>query len=209
MTEALKEDEDKTHPATLLEFEWGPSRDLQEAHQKKRRALLQKSSRRVEEIKAKAALVKIQASSETGEQSKAKQSTSVACKSKTKSEKAQDPQRNLQTDTKSKGGKAEQTGEKTAQKSGFIKQKKSQLPPAVSDSRLKNVDEVRICQPDQRRRDVTEMHRRTQRLYEQLEEVKHQKEVRSRQEASAKNRLKAQEFHKKTLQKLRAKQTQR
>ena len=34
------------------------------------------------------------------------------------------------------------------------------------------------------------------RLYEQLEEVKHQRAVRSRQEDYAKNRLKAKEFHK-------------
>lgn len=34
------------------------------------------------------------------------------------------------------------------------------------------------------------------RLYEQLEEVKHQKVIRSRQEACAENRLKAKEFHK-------------
>lgn len=33
------------------------------------------------------------------------------------------------------------------------------------------------------------------RLYEQLEEVKQQKTIRSRQEAYAKNRLKAKEFH--------------
>lgn len=37
---------------------------------------------------------------------------------------------------------------------------------------------------------------RSYRLYEQLEEVKHQKSIRSRQEACAENRLKAKEFHK-------------
>ncbi|XP_044209509.1 centrosomal protein of 295 kDa [Thunnus albacares] len=207
---ALKEDKDQTHPAMLLEFQWGPSRDQQEVHQKKRSALLQRSSRRVEEIKAKGALLKtqreIRAPAETGEQSKAKESPSVTCKAKTKSE-PQDLKKNLKTNTKSKGGKAEQAGDETVEKSGFIKHKKPQLHPPVSDSRLKNMDEVKICTPEQRRRDVSEMHKRTQRLYEQLEEVKHQKEVRSRQEAYAKNRLKAKEFHQKTLQKLRAKQT--
>ena len=34
------------------------------------------------------------------------------------------------------------------------------------------------------------------RLYDRLEEVKRQKELKSRQEACAKNRLKAKEFHK-------------
>ncbi|TNN01330.1 hypothetical protein fugu_010712 [Takifugu bimaculatus] len=45
------------------------------------------------------------------------------------------------------------------------------------------------------------------RLYGQLEEVKQQRAVRSRQQASSQNRLKAKEFHQRTLQKLRAKQT--
>lgn len=53
------------------------------------------------------------------------------------------------------------------------------------------------------------MHERTRRLYEQLEEVKQQRAVRSRQENGAKNRLKAKEFHRKTLQKLRAQQSRR
>ncbi|KAM7412571.1 hypothetical protein PAMA_020110 [Pampus argenteus] len=193
---ALKEDEHQTHPATLLELQWGPSRGQQEA-QKRRAAFLQRSTRRVEEIKAKGALVKaqreIQAPPETGEQSKTKESPPVAHKVKTKSE-PQDLKRNLKTNTKSKGGKAEQAGNKTTDKSDF-RQKK---PP---------VSEMKICTSEQKRRDASEMHRRTQRLYEQLEEVKLQKEVRSRQEACAKNRLKAKEFHTKTLQKLRAKQT--
>lgn len=117
---------------------------------------------------------------------------------------------------------------------------------SVSDSKLKKVDEVKICTPEQRKLDVSEMHQRTRRycykinlspfctipilfffpynwrvkpktwlvalplktcsqhkgmvcfcrLYEQLEEVKHQKVIRSRQEACAENRLKAKEFHK-------------
>ncbi|KAM7398864.1 hypothetical protein PAMP_018173 [Pampus punctatissimus] len=197
---ALKEDEDQTHPVTLLELQWGPSRGLQEA-QKRRAALLQRSTRRVEEIKAKGAQREKQAPPETGEQSKTKESPPVTHNVKIKSE-PQDLKRNLKTNTKSKGGKVEQAGDKTTDKSDF-----KQKNPPVSDSRLKHVDEVKICTPEQRRQDVSEMHRRTQRLYEQLEEVKLQKEVRSRQEAYAKNRLKAKEFHKKTLQKLRSKQT--
>ncbi len=108
------------HSVTLLEFQWGPNLGLQEVYQQRRRALLQRSSRRVEEIKAKG-LAKIQAPSEAREQSKAKESQPVTCKAKTKSE----PR--CKTNTKSKGGQAEP--HQTTEKSGFIKQKKPQLPP--------------------------------------------------------------------------------
>ncbi|XP_067222481.1 uncharacterized protein cep295 isoform X2 [Chanodichthys erythropterus] len=69
---------------------------------------------------------------------------------------------------------------------------------------LKSVAEVRICTAAQRRVEEAEMHRRTERLYSQLEEVKRQKEFRSRQESYAKNREKARDFQRKTLEKLRA-----
>ncbi|TKS80614.1 Centrosomal protein of 295 kDa [Collichthys lucidus] len=190
--EQTPEDENQTPPVTFLEFQWGPSRDLQQVYQQKRQALLQRSSHRVEEIKSRRDRPKVQPEVQAPprEQPKAKDSQPVSCKSKTRTE----PQ--PKTNTKSEGGRAEQ---QTSDKSGF-KQKKVQCQPSVS-CRLK------ICTPEQRKLDVTEMHQRTQRLYEQLEEVKHQKAARSRQEASAKNRLKAKEFHEKTLQKLRAKTT--
>ncbi|XP_040902301.1 centrosomal protein of 295 kDa isoform X1 [Toxotes jaculatrix] len=147
----MLEDKDQTRPVMFLEFQWGPNRGLQEVNQQKYRALLQRSSCRVENIKAKGAVAKIQpeiqAPPEAREKSKAEESQ----------------------------------------------------PVSLNDPRLKKVDEVKI--------DISEMHQRTQRLYEQLEEVKHQKTIRSRQEAYAKNRLKAKEFHQKTLQKLRAKRT--
>ncbi|XP_023266066.1 centrosomal protein of 295 kDa-like [Seriola lalandi dorsalis] len=201
--EETLEDKDQTHPVMFLDFQWGPSRGLQEVNQQKRRALLQRSSRRVEDIKAKAALIKIQPEkqfpSEAREQSKTEESKPVTRKAKTKPE----PQHKT---NKSNRGQAEQ--QQTTEKSDFIKQQKPQLPPPVNDSKLKKVDEVRCYTQEQRKRDVSEMHQRTQRLYEQLEEVKNQKTIRSRQEAYAKNRLKAKEFHKKTLQKLRAKQIQ-
>ncbi|XP_037631417.1 centrosomal protein of 295 kDa isoform X2 [Sebastes umbrosus] len=197
------ENKNRTHPDSkmLLEFQRGPSRGLQEVHQQKRRALLERSSRRVEQIKAKGALAKIQpeirALSEAREPSKATQPQPATCKTKS------EPQH--KTIAKSKEGQAEP--HLTTEKSGFIKLKKPQLPSPVSDSRLNQVDEVKSCTPEQRKQDVSKMHQRTQRLYEQLEEVKHQKAIRNKQEAYAKNRLKAREFHKKTLQKLRAKQT--
>uniref|UniRef100_A0A671ULE2 ALMS motif domain-containing protein n=1 Tax=Sparus aurata TaxID=8175 RepID=A0A671ULE2_SPAAU len=183
LTDETPEEKNQTQPVTLLEIQWVPDGGLQEVFQQKRRALIQRSTHRIEEIKAKRALSKTRPES----REKSKDSQPVSCKSK----------------TKSKGGRAEQN--QTTETSG-LKQKKPQLPPSVKDSRLKKVDEIKICTPEQRRLDVSEMHQRTQRLYEQLEEVKRQKAIRSRREASAQNRLKAKEFHKKTLQKLRAKQ---
>ncbi|XP_016102973.1 centrosomal protein of 295 kDa isoform X2 [Sinocyclocheilus grahami] len=71
--------------------------------------------------------------------------------------------------------------------------------------RLKSVAEVRICSDEHRRCEEATMYRRTHRLYSQLEEVKQKKELRSRQESYAKNREKARDFQRKTLEKLRAK----
>ncbi|XP_016383645.1 centrosomal protein of 295 kDa isoform X3 [Sinocyclocheilus rhinocerous] len=71
--------------------------------------------------------------------------------------------------------------------------------------RLKSVAEVRICSDEHRRCEEATMYRRTHRLYNQLEEVKQKKELRSRQESYAKNREKARDFQRKTLEKLRAK----
>ncbi|KAM6932934.1 uncharacterized protein cep295 [Xenentodon cancila] len=178
------------HPVSVLEFQWGPGRGLQEVSEQRRRALLQRSNRRVEEIKAKGAGGRGQcdskAPSKGSKKAAAKGVRSVTCKTKTKAELPRE------TDDKSKKGHTEQ--------------QISQLPSPGTDTCLKNVDEVKMCTPDQRKRNVSEMHQRTRRLYEQLDEVKQQRAIRSRQEDYAKNRLKAKEFHKKTLQKLRAKQ---
>lgn len=108
---------------TLLDFQWGSSR-LQEVHQQKRSALLQRSSRRVEEIKAKGALAKVQPEirvpAEAREQPVAKGSKPVPCKAKMS-------ETRHQADTESKGTRAE--------KSGSIKQKKPQLlPPGILTS---------------------------------------------------------------------------
>ncbi|XP_060928598.1 mucin-2-like [Limanda limanda] len=170
----LPEDGAQTHPETLLDAHWGPSRRLQDVNEQKRRALIQRSSRRVEGIKARVALNRNRAEAEAREE---------------------ETELRLPTD-ESKAGESET--------SGFIQQSKCPPPPPASASVLK---EVKIYGPEQRKRDVCEMYQRTQRLFHQLEEVKQQKTIRSRQEASAQNRLKAKEFHKKTLEKLRAKQT--
>ncbi|XP_059187429.1 uncharacterized protein LOC131970152 [Centropristis striata] len=199
------EEKKQTPPdsAMLLEFQWGPCKDLQVSQQQRRTALLQRSARRAEEVKARGALAKIQpeiqAPSDATEQSKTTERQPVTCNENTKLE----PQQKI--NTKSKGGQAKL--HQTTEKSAIMKQRKPQRPPPVSHSSLKTVCEVKSCTPEQRKQDVTEMHQRTRRLYEQLEEVKHQKAARNRQEDYAKNRLKAKEFHKKTLQKLRAKQT--
>ncbi|NWI61020.1 CE295 protein, partial [Calyptomena viridis] len=74
-------------------------------------------------------------------------------------------------------------------------------------SQLKKVGEVKVAFPEDRKSGEIEMHQRTSRLYNQLEEVKIRKEEKARQESYAKNREKAKEFQKKMLEKLRAKKT--
>ncbi|KAM5181471.1 centrosomal protein of 295 kDa [Mantella aurantiaca] len=69
---------------------------------------------------------------------------------------------------------------------------------------LKKVIEVRVSTPEGRKLSEIEMHQRTIRLYNQLGEVKTRKEEKMRQEAYAKNREKAKEFKKRTLEKLRS-----
>ncbi|KAG8584544.1 hypothetical protein GDO81_004658 [Engystomops pustulosus] len=71
--------------------------------------------------------------------------------------------------------------------------------------KLKKVVEVRVCTPEERKLSEIEMHQRTVRLYNQLDEVKTRREEKMRQETYAKNRQKAKEFKKRTLEKLRAK----
>ncbi|KAI9536922.1 hypothetical protein NQZ68_030146 [Dissostichus eleginoides] len=193
------EDNNQTHP----DSQCGPGRGVTEVQQQRLRALQQRSSLRVEEIKARRALAKvkpeIQGPSEAREKSKGKASPPGTCKANKKSEPQQKP------NAKVKGGQAEL--HPTTEECDIITQKKPPRPPPVGGPRLDLEDEVKDVTPEQRKREASVMHSRTQRLYEQLEEVKHQKALRNRQEAYAKNRLKAKEFHKKTLEKLRAKKT--
>ncbi|XP_014640731.1 PREDICTED: centrosomal protein of 295 kDa [Ceratotherium simum simum] len=74
-----------------------------------------------------------------------------------------------------------------------------------SMSHLKGVSKVRVSLPEDRKATQALMHQRALRLYNQLAEVKQQKEEKAKQEAYAQNRARAKEFHKKTLEKLRAK----
>ncbi|XP_071213810.1 uncharacterized protein cep295 isoform X2 [Salvelinus alpinus] len=176
-----------SHAVMLLEFQSCPSVNLQEAFQQKRRALIQRSAHRVEEIQAK----RDEARANTTTRAQSDPTTVQSTTSKPRRE----------------GRSAEST-----HAGGYAKQKKQQTKPQTPLqppmlAKLKKVGEVRISTPEIRKQDVAEMRKRTERLYSRLDEVKLQKEVRSRQEAYAKNREMAKEFHKKTLQKLRAKQS--
>ncbi|NWT90412.1 CE295 protein, partial [Lanius ludovicianus] len=74
-------------------------------------------------------------------------------------------------------------------------------------NQLKEVGEVKVSSPEDRKAAEIEMHQRTIRLYNQLAEVKIRNEEKTRQETYAKNREKAKEFQKKMLEKLRAKKS--
>ncbi|XP_052323839.1 centrosomal protein of 295 kDa isoform X2 [Oncorhynchus keta] len=191
-----------SHAVMLLEFQSCPSVNLQEAFQQKRRALIQRSARRVEEIQAKR------------DEARANTITRAQCdisesRANTTTRAQSDP--TTVQSTTSKPRKEGRSAEST-HAGGYAKQKKQQPKPQTTLqppmlAKLKKVGEVRISTPEIRKQDVAEMHKRTERLYSRLDEVKLQKEVRSRQVAYANNREKAKEFHTKTLQKLRAKQS--
>lgn len=173
-------DGNEDQPVCFLEFDWGPGGD-----QQRRMELFQRSVQRAEEIKARRAQEKRQ-------QPKVKGCPLVAANCEAKSE-----PRKQKPDVQSTSGSAE--------RSASIRQKRVQPSNEAGDSRLNCAVDVQICTTEQRKLAVSEMHQRTQRLYEQLEEVKQQRTVKNRQEVYAKNRMKAKEFHQKTLQKLRAK----
>ncbi|XP_027705166.1 centrosomal protein of 295 kDa isoform X3 [Vombatus ursinus] len=102
-----------------------------------------------------------------------------------------------------------QTSGKSQPKSALeIESKKHPVerkPSEPTINQLKKVNEVKVCFPEDRKTAQTLGHQRTLRLYNQLAEVRQQKEEKSRQEAYARNRERAKEFHRKTLEKLRAK----
>ncbi|XP_047548016.1 centrosomal protein of 295 kDa isoform X3 [Lutra lutra] len=82
-------------------------------------------------------------------------------------------------------------------------------PTDSSVNRLKGVHKVkvRVSLPEDRKTAQALMHQRTLRSYNQLAEVKQQREEKAKQDAYAQNRARAKEFHKQTLEKLRAKNT--
>ncbi|XP_029026671.1 centrosomal protein of 295 kDa [Betta splendens] len=183
----LPEEKHQSCPVTFLEFQWTPGRNLEEdVYRQKRAILLHKSSQRVEKLKAKGCVAKSRPEMTRGPAN----SEPVTSKAISKS----GPHRKIPKPNTTGG-------------SGSFEQRSLLQPPPGRPCRLQIVDGVKTFTPEPRKRDVSEMHQRTRRLYEQLEEVKHQRAMRSRHEAYAQNRLKAKEFHKKTLQKLRARQT--
>ncbi|XP_037122994.1 centrosomal protein of 295 kDa isoform X4 [Syngnathus acus] len=202
---ALKADQSPTHAGMLLEFNWGSQQ--QGVFEKKRQALLERSARRAEQVKAKGALVRNGKAAEVGAQSEERplQTQSAHRVEQIKAKRVpgksgpaaegstQSKECPLQSRQQAKADKC-----KTAT-STLVKQQKPLTPPVSTSTKLNEQSQVKK---------FAEMHRQTRRLYEQLEEVKERKAVQSRQEASASNRQKAKAFHMKTLQKLRAKQTQ-
>ncbi|KAG9337552.1 hypothetical protein JZ751_028569 [Albula glossodonta] len=150
-----------SHAVMQLEFQWRAG-DLQQALLQKRQDFIQRSARRLEELRTR--------------QEEKRKSPHVS-----RPKVAPQSQRSLS---------------------------RSQ-PQPQGGGELKKVGEVRVCAPEHRKMEEAQMYQRTERLYNQLEEVKQRKEMRLRQESYAKNREKAKEFQKKTLQKLRAKQAQR
>lgn len=154
LTEGFQSSKSKTS-VMLLEFSSSPG-NLQEISLKKKKDLIQKSSKRVEMIKTR--------------------------------------ERPLAVKTPESLAKDQNS------------QNRAEVPSSAQVCLLKKVGEVKVCTPEQRNTNETEMYQRTERLYNQLDEVRHRKDIKMRQEAYAKNREKAKEFQKKTLQKLRAKQ---
>ncbi|XP_014893886.1 centrosomal protein of 295 kDa isoform X2 [Poecilia latipinna] len=174
----------QTPSASLLEFLWSPSRNQHDVFQRRRRVLMQRSDHRVQEIKAK------RAAARNGPPSRVLVEGRDAGRAE------------VQTVPRKETAESQSTTEDRKRA-----ERKLRPPPPGRRSGPHIGTDVRISDPDQRKRNLSEMHQRTQRLYEQLEEVKQQRAARSRQEDWARNRLRAKEFHRKTLQKLRAKQT--
>lgn len=79
-------------------------------------------------------------------------------------------------------------------------------PIGSAVSRLKGVNKikVRVSLPEDRKTAQALMH---QRALSQLAEVKQKREEKAKQDVYAQNRARAKEFHKKTLERLRAKNT--
>ncbi|XP_074840228.1 centrosomal protein of 295 kDa isoform X2 [Carettochelys insculpta] len=162
ITQSPNEDQSPLHQSAvmLLEFTSTPC-SLQESFLKKKKSFIEKSSKRVEEIK-------------NGERSSKKPQIKLLQRDKTKK---------------------------------FHLPKEHSPTSGAVVSQLKKVGEVIVCSPEDRKSAGVQMQQRTLRLYNQLAEVKSRKEEKSRQETCAKNRKKAKEFQKKTLEKLRAKKT--
>uniref|UniRef100_A0A674K4S5 ALMS motif domain-containing protein n=2 Tax=Terrapene triunguis TaxID=2587831 RepID=A0A674K4S5_9SAUR len=162
IAQSPNEDQSPLHQSAvmLLEFTSTPG-SLQESFLRRKKNFIQKSSKRVEEIKNR-------------ERSSEKPQAKLFQRDKTER---------------------------------FNMPKEDSPTSGAVVSQLKKVGEVKVCSPEDKRSADVQMQQRTLRLYNQLTEVKIRKEEKSRQETYAKNREKAKEFQKKTLEKLRAKKT--
>ncbi|XP_015744690.2 centrosomal protein of 295 kDa, partial [Python bivittatus] len=99
-----------------------------------------------------------------------------------------------------------QTKASQLKKTQLHKRKENWTPSGAAVNRLKKVEE-KGCSPAERKVAAVQMQQRTSRLYNNLSEVKNRKEEKDRRENYARNRERAKEFQKKTLEKLRARKT--
>ncbi|XP_072433913.1 uncharacterized protein cep295 isoform X1 [Chiloscyllium punctatum] len=108
-------------------------------------------------------------------------------------------------DMKRKGRSGEINSELLNRKMSLQQEQSSVISSSSSvAAHLKMVGEVKVSTPEDRKAAEVEMRERTFRLYSQLDEVKTRKKEMTRQIECTRNREKAKEFQKKTLEKLRA-----
>ncbi|XP_058041120.1 centrosomal protein of 295 kDa [Ahaetulla prasina] len=96
-----------------------------------------------------------------------------------------------------------QSKELPLKKAQLHKRKGNQAPLGAAVNLLKK-GEGKKCSPLNRKAGAAQRQQRTSRLYNNLAEVKNRKEEKDRKEIYAKNRERAKEFQKRTLEKLRA-----
>ncbi|XP_060682927.1 centrosomal protein of 295 kDa [Hemiscyllium ocellatum] len=112
-------------------------------------------------------------------------------------------------DMKRKGRSGEVNSELLNRKIPLKQEQPSVFASTSVAAYLKMVGEVKVSTPEDRKAAELEMRERTFRLYSQLDEVKTRKKEVTRQLECTRNREKAKEFQKKTLEKLRAMKTRR
>lgn len=74
-------------------------------------------------------------------------------------------------------------------------------------SHLKGMSQVKVSLPEDKKTAQPHTHQRALGLYLPLAEMKKQKEEKAKQDVHAQSRARTKEFHKKTLEKLQAKNT--
>ncbi|XP_048388192.1 centrosomal protein of 295 kDa isoform X3 [Stegostoma tigrinum] len=107
-------------------------------------------------------------------------------------------------DMKRKGRSGKANSELLGKKKSLKQEQLSVFAASPVAAHLKAVGQVKVSTPEDRRSAEVEMRKRTFCVYCQLDEVNNRKKEVTRQIVCAKNREKAKEFQKKTLEKLRA-----